>query len=159
MKQPRGENKDGKHENKTQPSKQQSQSLRVTLSYEGSDVRVVTKQVVTMVPPPSEANRAEEGQSGFWYELRDGEGHKLYQRIIQNPIKFAFEVRSDPDRPLSWQKVREPRGNFVLLMPALEYAKTLVLFSSPFEPEAATKPAKEIAHFDLTQRTQGKEVL
>jgi len=76
---------------------------------------------------------------------------------MQNPIKFAFEVRSDdPKRPLVWHKVSESRGNFVLLMPDLEQAKTLVLISSPLELERAALPAKELIRFDLEQVSEDK---
>ena len=143
----------------TQPTKQQNRSLRLTFSYEGSDVRLVSKQNIEMLSPPSDPIRAQEEQAGFWYELRDAEGRTLYRRVIQNPIKFAFEVRSDPERPLAWQKMSEPRGDFVLLMPELEQGKTLVLFSSPLEPEGDLGPAKELTRFNLEQVPNGKRVI
>lgn len=135
----------------TQPTKPPNRSVRLTFSYEGSDVRLVSRQSIEMLSPPSDAIQVQEGQAGFWYELRDAEGRTLYRRVIQNPIKFAFEVRSDPERPLAWQKVSEPRGYFTLLMPELEQAKTLVLFSSPLEPEGVPVPAKELTRFNLEQ--------
>lgn len=145
---------------KAQPSKKKDLALRLMFSYEGRDVRLVSRQSVEMVTPPSDPIRVQEGQAGFWYELRDAEGRTLYRRVIQNPIKFAVEVRSDdPKRPLMWQKVSEPRGSFVLLMPDLKQAYTLVLFGSPPEPEAAAEPAKEIARFNLTQVPEGKGVI
>lgn len=131
--------------------RQRNRSIRLTFSYEGSDVRMVSKQSVEMVAPPSDPILAQENKSGFWYELRDAEGKTIYRRVIQNPIKFAFEVRSDPERPLAWQTVSQPRGSFVLLLPELEQAKTLVLFSSPLEPKRAFEPAKELTRFSLEQ--------
>ena len=145
--------------NKAQTVKQRDRSLRLTFSYEGSDVRLVSRQSVEMVPPPSDHLRTLEGQTGFWYELRDAEGRTLYRRITETPVKFAAEVRSDdPRRPLTWEKVSRPQGHFVLLMPDLDQARTLVLFSSPLEPEAAAKPAKEIARFDLQQGPESREI-
>jgi hypothetical protein len=134
-------------------------TLRLTFSYEGSDLRLISRQRVEMMSPPSDPVQAQKEQTGFWYEVRDAEGRTLYRRVIQNPIKFAAEVRSDdPERPLAWQEVSEPRGNFILLMPDLDRAHMLVLFSSPMEPGAALGPAKEIAHFDLAQGPEGKGV-
>lgn len=151
---------EGKIMNKgTQPTEQLNRALRLTFSYEDSNVRLASIQKVEMLAPPSDPIRAQDGQeAGFWYELRDGEGRTLYRRVIQNPIKFAFEVRSDPERPLAWQKVSGPRGEFVLLMPELEKAKTLVLFSSPLEPEGALGPAKELTRFNLEQGSENKRV-
>lgn len=134
-------------------------TLRLTLTYEGSDLRLTSRENVQMVSPPSDPIRPQKGETGFWYEVRDGEDRTLYRRVIQNPIKFAVEVRSDdPERPLAWQEVSEPRGEFILLVPDLDRAHMLVLFSSPLEPGVAPRPAKEIARFDLVQGPEGKEV-
>ena len=133
-------------------------TLRLTFSYEGSIVRMVSRQSVEMVPPPSDSLHVKEGQTGFWYELRDTKGNTLYRRVTQNPIKFAVEVRSDDwERPLNWESTKDPRGSFILLMPDLREAHTLVLFGSPPEPDKETEPAKEIYRFDLSQFTGGKE--
>lgn len=137
--------------NGTQSTKQLNRAMRLTFSYEGSNVRLASMQRIEMLAPRSDPIRTQEGHAGFWYELRDAEGRTLYRRVIQNPIKFAFEVRSDPERPLAWQKVSEPRGNFVLLMPDIEQAKMVVLFSSPLEPEGVPGPAKELTRFNLEQ--------
>ena len=133
-------------------------TMRLTFSYEGTDLRLISQQSVRMVPPPSDSLRAEEEQTGFWYEVHDAGGSTLYRRVTQNPIKFAVEVRSDdPDRPLNWQQVDEPRGTFVLLIPDLDSALEVVLFGDPLEPDAPSGPAKEIARFDLKQGQIDKE--
>lgn len=143
--------------NETQSPKQPNRSLRLTFSYEGSDVRLVSMKSIEMLSPPSDPIQTQEGQAGFWYELRDAEGLTLYRRVIQNPIKFASEVRSDnPKRPLEWRKVIEPRGDFVLIVPDLPQAKTVKLFSSPLEPEGTLMPASELTHFSLKQVPEGK---
>lgn len=148
--------------NEGQVSKKQNRvgnfpTLRLTFSYEGSDVRLVSLQSVEMVPLPSDPVYAQEPRTGFWYEVRDTKGRTLYRRATQNPIKFAAEVRSDdPERPLMWQKVSEPKGSFVLLMPDLKEAQTLVLFSSPLDPEKAAGLANEIARFDLTRMLKAR---
>ena len=148
--------------NEGQVSKKQNRvgnfpTLRLTFSYEGSDVQLVSRQSVEIVPLPSDPIHAQEPRTGFWYELRDVKGLTLYRRTTQNPIKFATEVRSDdPEHPLMWQKVSEPKGSFMLLMPDLKEAQTLVLFSSPLDPEEATGPAKEITRFDLTKTLKAR---
>lgn len=144
--------------NVTQATEKPNRTMRLTFSYEGSNVRLASMQKIEMLAPQSDTIRVQEGQAGFWYELRDVEGRTLYRRVIQNPIKFAFEVRSDPERPLAWKKVSGPRGEFVLLMPELEQAKTLVLFSSPLEPEGSPGPAKELTRFNLEEGPESKRV-
>lgn len=145
-------------DNETQSPKQPNCSLRLTFSYEGSDVRLVSMKSIEMLSPPSDPIQTKKGQAGFWYELRDDRGRTLYRRVIQNPIKFSVEVRSNnPKRPLEWQKVNEPRGTFTLIAPDLAEAKTIELISSPLEPEGMLKPAGELTRFKLKQDTEKDE--
>jgi hypothetical protein len=138
----------GKEQTVAQPKKRDF-ALRLVFSYDGEDVRLVSQQSVEMVVPPSDPIPAE-GQTGFWYELKDRKEQTLYRRFMHNPIRFAAEIRSDdPNRPFTWQEVSEPHGTFVLLVPDLK-AATLTFFSGSLKPEAAFKRAKAIARFDLT---------
>jgi hypothetical protein len=138
-----------------------NQTLRLTFSYQGNQVQLISRQSVEMISPPSDPVVGEEGQTGFWYELRDSQDRILYRRAINNPIEFEVEVRTgDPERPLARERVTDPQGIFVLLMPDLAEARTLVIFSSPLEPEAAIAiaPARELTRFDLTQNPESEEV-
>lgn len=111
-----------------------------------------------MLSPPSDPITTQEGRSGFWYELRDAANHTLYRRGMQNPIKYFVEVRSsDPRRPLEWQKVNQPHGDFVLIVPELPLAETIRLFSSPLGHEATSKPAGELASYNLERSPTDKE--
>ena len=149
--------------NKTQFFKKENKSrhtssLRLTFSYQGNEVQLISQQAVKMVSPSSDSLTVQEGQTGFWYELWDAQGDTLYRRVIQNPIKFVVEVRTeDPETPLNWEEVAEPKGTFVLLAPDLRQVRTLALFSSPLEPKKMNEPAKELTRFDLTKVSKGKE--
>jgi hypothetical protein len=135
-------------------------SIRLHFSYKGYAVRLLSRQKVEMIPPPSDQLEPQEGQSGFWYEVRDAANRTLYRRITHNPIKVATEVRSDdPARPLAWQQMSDPQGEFFLLIPELEKGQTLVLFSSPLIPREAADPAMEIARFDLAPSAGGRVVV
>jgi hypothetical protein len=148
--------------NKKQPIVQSSdkinRTIRLTFSYEGNNVRLISRQSVNMIPPPSDPLNGYEGQAGFWYLLTDTKGRTLYRRVIENPIKFDVEVFSDdPKVSITRRKLDSPRGIFVLLVPEIREAHWLVLVSSPLEPEIAAEPAKELVRFDLTREAQGKE--
>ncbi len=128
-----------------------SRTLRLTFSYEGHNVRLVSRQSVEMIPPSSDPITLEEERSGFWYELQDKQGRVLYRRVVHNPIRFEAEVFSHhPEVPLTRTKIDNPQGMFQLLVPETHEAATLVLFSSPLEPEFAGEPARELARFQLT---------
>jgi hypothetical protein len=141
----------------TRASQQSKRTLRLTFSYEGSAVRLVSRQSVEMITPPANAVSIKEGQTGFWYELHDQEGHLLYQRAVQNPIRFDVEVFSDdPQQSISRQKVDNPRGTFVLFVPDIPQGYSVVLFSSPLNPEEATQPAKELVRYIVAQEPKGE---
>ena len=125
-------------------------TIRLVLEYKENDVNLISQQQVDMIPPPSDALEYSERETGFWFVVKDKEKRVLYRRIIQNPIKYAVEVRSDdPDRPLAWETVKEPQGVFVLMLPAFDEAATVSLFSSPFTLEDSMRPAKEFASISL----------
>jgi hypothetical protein len=140
------------------PNRKTKHSLRLTFTYEAASVQLTGAQRVAMTPPPSDPVQASGQASGFWVELRDAAGRPLYRRIHQNPIRFEMEhLTGEPDRPLAWGKVDEPRGAFVLVVPDLPAAQTVLLFSSPPGSEGSGRPASELVRFDLKQALPGKE--
>lgn len=135
---------------------QNQRAVRLTFSYQDERVKLMSKQILEMIPPSSDALQAREKESGFWYELKDAKNQTLFRRVIESPIKYYIEVRSDdPDRPFTWEKVANPSGIFVLLAPEIRGAQEIVLFSSPEGDR--TKPAREIARFPLGRDEKGKE--
>ena len=130
-----------------------NRSIRFTFSYRGADIKLESRQSIRMISPPSDLLVVNGKISGFWYELRDKKNRVLYRRIVQNPVKFAVEVRSDKkDTPLVWEEVKDPAGLFVLLAPELPEAESIVLVSSPFEPTRANEEAVEITRFPVTEK-------
>lgn len=128
-------------------------SIRFTFSYRGANIKLESRQSIKMIAPPSDPLEVRDKRSGFWYELRDKENRVLYRRIIQNPVKYAVEVRSDKkDTPLVWENVKDPAGQFVLLTPELPEAESIVLVSSPFELDRANEEAVEITRFPVTEK-------
>jgi hypothetical protein len=124
--------------------------LRLTFSYRGEEIELLSTQSVDMRVPPADALRWDERSSGFWVVLRDGNGSPLYRRVTSNPIQRSVEVPSDdPKRPLERHEVASPEGVFVVLVPDLPEARNVALFSSPATQERSAVAAREIASFDL----------
>jgi hypothetical protein len=151
---------------------QQGKALRLTFSYEGDKIALVDRQVVDrptqpsaplLEPRPRESGKApagadEErrprGQSGFWVELHSRQGRAVYRLVMANPIAFRAEV---PDEGGGFTNVTldNPRGQFFVLVPNLDEAESVVLYSSPLKPEAALAPAEPVARFPLRGRKEG----
>lgn len=126
----------------------QSRAVRFTIGYDGPTLRVLDRSTVEMATPPSDPVRGYEGQSGFWYELHDAKGGILYRRIVANPIQFDVEVH-DLETGSRRVPVAKPRGVFVVLVPDLPDADSLVLVSSPLEPEKSAAAAEALVRFPL----------
>lgn len=128
-------------------------SLRLRFSYKTNSIKLESVQSIEMKSPPTDTTEPELDQSGFWHELKNAKGKVLYRRFGADPRKLAVEVSSDdPKAPLKWEKVKDAAGEFVLLVPALKEAKSIALFSSPFDTAKKDAQAKEIAHFDITSK-------
>jgi hypothetical protein len=126
-------------------------ALRLTFEYEGSKVKLVSSQRVDMMLPPTQPLEGQQEQSGFWFTVSDNQGKSLYRRVMHNPISIDREVFSnDPQHP-SIQRVAvpKPKGTFVLLVPDIQGAQTLHLFSHPLDAKSIGAASEEIARFDL----------
>jgi hypothetical protein len=131
--------------------REQPRTLRLFVAYSGTDLRLLDRQSVEMIPPP--ADDVEERRSGFWLELRDGKGQTVYSQVTQNPIRLSAELLTDDrERPIARAELAEVKGEFVLHVPDLPEAKALVFMSSPAGPAGLGEPASEVARLDLTQR-------
>jgi hypothetical protein len=133
-------------------------TLRLTFRYEGSDVSLVSSERVEMLPPPGAPQFIHEGQAGSWAELLDAQGHRIYQQLLHNPIRYEMEAPEDPDTgTLHWEEVRHPQGVFEVLVPDMAEGQTLVLFGGSRESlrqAAATErqaAATEIARIRLDE--------
>ena len=132
-------------------------AVRLIFEYEGDRISLVSTQTVEMIVPPSDPYPVMKQESGFWYELKDGDDKTLYRRVVHNPIRRTVELRSDdPDRPFTRQEVKIPLGTFVLLVPDLREARNVALLSSPPGREMV-ESAQEIARFKLKKGGKGRE--
>lgn len=133
-----------------------AQTVRVTIAYRGQDLRLASRQTVTMRTLPSHELQVPEKQSGFWFQVEDGSGRVIYRRVMQNPIRYDTEtISDDPQHPLMRVEVADPDGMFFLLVPLLREAQVVRVFSSPLEPHKDADPAVEILAFDLFGESEG----
>jgi hypothetical protein len=132
-------------------------TLRLTFTYDQSDVHLEDSRRVEMIAPLGEPELIQQGRAGFWVELRDADEHILYQQALAgHPMRRELEVFDDPETgSIRRQRIDDPQGTFELLVPDIPEAQALVLFSSP--PEAMYKSAAELTRFSLDVARQSTE--
>jgi hypothetical protein len=137
------------------PAPESRGAIRLIFEYEGRRVRLLSRQRVDMLPPPSDP-LVGEGQLGFWVDVRDAGGRVLHHQVMQDPVRGDVEAFSDePDVSVVRIPVSEPRGNFAVLVPALEAADHLALMSSAPAEGVALRAATELARFSLADDLRG----
>jgi hypothetical protein len=134
---------------------QTNRALRLIIKYDDGKIVVSDRQYLEKATPPSDALRGYEGQSGFWYELRDAKRKILYRRVASNPIQFDVEVH-DPETGPRRYPVRKARGLFTVLVPDLPEADSLVLVSSPLDPRKRMASAKLLARIPLREKRRAR---
>ena len=139
------------------PAKKPKKAVRLTFSYDGDNVELISQQPVEMTVPPSDPVEGYEEHKGFWAELKDKKDATLYRRVMHNPTRNDAEVFSDdPKQRISRQATPDRKGVFVVVVPDTEEGHEVTLSSSaPPKGQAkgirslADKPASEIARFTL----------
>jgi hypothetical protein len=143
------------------PQREEGQApsaVRLTFSYKGERLKLVKQQILRMTPPPSDELKETKEASGFWVEVRDAKHKVLYRRAMQSPVRRYAEVRADdPDMPLAMQEVKDPSGIFTILIPHIDKAVEVALFSSPSEEKKRLLPATEIGRYNLRGGKKGRE--
>lgn len=136
-------------------------AMRLTFSYTGDEVKLVSQQAVNMVVPPTDPVKNFKRQKGFWAELKSEKDKTLYRQVLHNPTRNDAEVFSDdPYQSISREPAPERKGVFVVVVPKVATAAEVALSRSP-DPRPkpklgvasarslATAPAKEIMRFKL----------
>ena len=101
---------------------------RLTFSYRGETLDLVSQERVEMTAPPSD-----EGDSGgVRLEVHDADGRVVWHQRIRDPIVRTRAVFSpDPDEPIRQVEMPEPEGAFQVVVPDLPGAETFVLLGQP----------------------------
>ena len=96
-----------------------------------------------VTPPP------QEGQTGYWIELRDAQGTLLYHRPLHEPIRQDIEVFGDkPGDPIRRVPARHPKGEFEVLIPDMSQGAEFVLHGpptgKPMSQSDGARPARNV---------------
>jgi hypothetical protein len=158
---PSAKSKTGKRPPKLTSGKSTAKSpkaMRLTFSYDGDDVKLVSQQPVEMIVPPSDPVKGFAKHKGFWAELKGDQDKTLYRRVMHNPTRNDAEVFSDdPEQSISREPTPKRKGVFVVVVPDTEQAEAVTLSRSSPEVKGAArgiralagKPATEILRFRL----------
>ncbi len=143
-------------------------AVRLTFTYEGDEVRLVSQRPLEMIAPPGDELSGRE--QGVWIEVRDEKDDTLHRLVIQDPLRPDVEIFSpESERSVSQAPVEKASGSFVVVVPDLANADHVALMSSGapsaavrgVSPEAAartpTGPATEFVRFSLRSNSEGGE--
>ena len=125
-----------------------TRALRLTFSYSSKGIHLDEIQPVEGMRSPPTDPIQHGPEAGFWYELRNAKNATLYRQVVHNPMRHEAEVYTE-GAPIDRQTMENHADSFTLLVPSLQGATTIVLFSSPLDLATFGAPAEEIARFSL----------
>ena len=144
------------HADMTSP--EPNMAMRLTFSYDGDDVKLVSQQRTEMIVPPSDPVKGYAKHKGFWAEVKSGSDKTLYRTVMHNPTKNDAEVFPEsPGGFISRLPAPKRKGVFVVLVPDMDKGEEVTLSRSAPDTEGptmgisalATEPANEILRVKL----------
>src|ERR1700685_2704019 len=101
--------------------------MRLTFEYDGNGIRLISRQQVQMILPPSHPLDQPAEAGGFHVLVRNAQDQLLLPHVRTSALKHDTEVFSAPggDRTIERVAAARPKGTFVVLVPELPGAKTL----------------------------------
>ena len=142
------------HTTSAEPNK----AMRLTFSYNGDDVKLLSQERTEMTVPPSDAVKGFAKHKGFWAELKSGTDKTLYRTVMHNPTKNDAEVFPEsPGGLISREPAPKRKGVFVVVVPDTEKGEEVILSRSAPDTEGptmgisalASEPAEEILRVKL----------
>ena len=134
-----------------------NKAVRLTFSYDGNNVKLLSQQRIDMIVPSSDALKGY-GEKGFWAELKSGSDKTLYRTVMHNPTKNDAEVFPEtPGGEISREPAPKRKGVFVVVVPDTEKGEEVILCRSAPETigparglrALASAPAEEILRLKL----------
>ena len=135
-----------------------NKAMRLTFSYEGDNVKLLSQQRTEMTLPASDAVKGFGKKKGFWAELRSDTDKTLYRSVMHNPTKNDAEVFPEsPGEGISREPAPKRKGVFVVVVPDTDKGEEVILCRSTPATKGptrgiralASKPAEEILRFKL----------
>lgn len=121
-------------------------AMRLTFSYDGDEVKLVSKQSVDMVVPPSDPVKGFAREKGFWAELKGTKDRTLYRHVMHNPTRNDAEVFSDdPEQSVSRVPAPKRKGVFVVVVPETAQGKEVALVRSAPDKKGADRGIRSLA--------------
>lgn len=127
-------------------------ALRLTFGYDETAIRLLKSQRIEKRLPASVTAPPQEGQAGYWFEVRDANNKLVYHRVLDDPLQLSFEVFSD-DPEGSIRRVPNPnrRGEFTLVVPDVPNAATLILYGPPLGATSEMERAQELVRYPYAE--------
>jgi hypothetical protein len=130
--------------------------IRIVIFHEGLTCTARYRRHVKMtitdgrpLPPPASGHR----QPGFWVELRDDAHNTLYWATMWRPFTHTIETTT-PDGQLGHAGHADPRGVFDVIVPDIQGAHEIVLFSSSIDVGEELEPARQIFAAEIQSITK-----
>jgi hypothetical protein len=132
------------------------QALRITFSYQGTQIRLLGVEKVPMTVPASGALAPQAGQTGYWLEVHDAAGRLVYHRPLHNPIGVDVEAFSPaPGTSIARVPRGTSEGRFTVLIPDTGDASSFALHG-PADPARPDEPAQELLRIDVDTLRRSK---
>jgi len=129
---------------KTSPDS--SKAMRLTFSYDGDDVKLISQQRTEMIVPSSDAVKGYGTHKGFWAELRSGNDKTLYRTVMHNPTRNDAEVFPEsPGGEISREPAPKRRGVFTVVLPDTDKGEHVILCRSTPATKGPTKGIRSLA--------------
>lgn len=136
----------GRSQARSSATEKSPKAMRLTFSYNGDDVKLVSKQTVDMVVPPSDPVKGYARQKGFWAELKGANDRTLYRHVMHNPTRNDAEVFSDdPGQSISRAPAPKRKGVFVVVVPETDQGEEVSLVRSPPDKKEADRGMRSLA--------------
>ena len=141
-------------ENKTmaQSSPPPSYTLRLTFAYDENGIKLIGSQRVEMIAPPAVTPGPQEGQAGYWFEVRNAKADVLMHRPLHDPVRTDFEVFSeDPAQSIVRVPNPNPSGQFTVLVPDLPDADSFALHGPQSGARSPNTRSGELLRYSFDQ--------
>ena len=145
----------------SKPAPESNKAMRLTFSYDGDDVKLLSQQRIEMIVPSSDAVKGYGTHKGFWAELRSGSDKTLYRTVMHNPTKNDAEVFPElPGEAITREPAPKRKGVFTVLLPDTDKGQQVILCRSTPATKGptkgirslASKPAEEILRLQLKKK-------